>query len=130
MIGLLIVSHSPKIADGVRDLVAQVTQGQTPIAVAGGTAEGVLGTSADLIRAGAARLRAAGAAGVLVLVDLGSAVLSAELALEDCELPYRLSDGPLVEGAIMAAVEASIGADLDTTLAAAEGARQLVKIQR
>jgi dihydroxyacetone kinase phosphotransfer subunit len=128
VIGLLIVSHSPKIAEGVRDLAAQMTQGKVPLAAAGGTAEGDLGTSADLIRAGAADLVAAGATGVLVLADLGSAVMSAEIAFEDFGGPYRLADAPLVEGALMAAVEASIGSDLAKVAAAAEGAREIQKV--
>jgi dihydroxyacetone kinase DhaKLM complex PTS-EIIA-like component DhaM len=93
-------------------------------------ADGALGTSAELIRAAAERLVAAGAEGFLVLVDLGSAVMSAEVALEDSGRPYLLSDAPLVEGAMLAAVEASIGASLEQAAAAAEGAKTLVKSQR
>ncbi len=128
MIGLLIVSHSPKVAEGVRDLANQVSQGEVPVAAAGGAVDGSLGTSADLIRAGADRLAAAGVDGVLVLLDLGSAVMSAEMALEDFGRPYRLCNAPLVEGAVMAAVEASIGAALDAAASAAERAKDLQKV--
>lgn len=128
MIGLLIVSHSVKIADGTQELAAQMTRGEVPIAAAGGTEDGSLGTSADLIRAAAERLAADGAEGLLVLVDLGSAVMSAEIALEDFPRPYRLSNGPLVEGALMAAVEASIGASLEQVAAVAEQTKNLLKV--
>lgn len=130
MIALLIVSHSPKIAEGVKELADQMTGQQVPIAAAGGAEGGALGTSADLIRAAADDLAAThGIAGVLVLVDLGSAVMSAEMALEDFALPFQLSNGPLVEGALMAAVEASIGADLEQVAEAAERTKELLKVQ-
>jgi phosphoenolpyruvate---glycerone phosphotransferase subunit DhaM len=128
VIGMLIVSHSRKIAEGVKELADQMTQGQVPIVAAGGLADGSLGTSADLIRAGADQLAAQGIDGVLVLVDLGSAVMSAEIALEDLSLPHRLSNAPLVEGALMGAVEASIGGDLDRVHAAALQTQSMQKI--
>jgi phosphoenolpyruvate---glycerone phosphotransferase subunit DhaM len=126
MLGLLIVSHSRKIAEGVRDLAAQVGAGQVPIAAVGGLDDGSLGTNAEAIRAAAEGL---GGDEVLVLVDLGSAVLSAEMALEGFARPFALSNGPLVEGAVLAAVEASIGADLAKALAAAEAAASMRKVQ-
>lgn len=129
MIGLLIVSHSRKIAEGVKELADQMTQERVPIVAAGGTSEGGLGTSADLIAQGAAQLAARGVDGMLVLVDLGSAVMSAEIALEGVALPHRLSNAPLVEGALIAAVEASVGADLDRVAAAANQTRELRKIE-
>lgn len=128
MIGLLMVSHSAKIADGTLELAEQMTRGEVPIAAAGGIEDGSLGTSADLIRAAAERLVARGAEGVPVLVDLGSAVMSATIALEDFPRPYRLSNGPLVEGALMAAVEAAIGAKLEHVAAVAEQTKDLLKV--
>ncbi len=125
MVGLLIVSHSAQIAAGVKDLADQMTGGQVSIAAVGGTADGRLGTNPDGIRAGFDAI--ASPAGVLVLMDLGSAVLSAETALEGAAHPVRLSNAPLVEGALLAAVEASAGGDLDQTNAAAERARELRK---
>lgn len=130
MIGLVIVSHSQKVAEGVKELAEQMTQGQVPIAAAGGAAGGVLGTNALAIRAAADQLAARGVDGILVLVDLGSAVMSAEMALEGLATPHVLSDGPLVEGALMAAVEASIGADLQRAAEVAEQTRELRKVQR
>lgn len=130
MVGLLIVSHSSKIAEGIKDLADQVTQQQVPVAAAGGASDGRLGTSVDLIRSAAERLVAAGSDSVFVLVDLGSAVISAEMALEDFTHPYRLSNAPLVEGAIMAAVEASVGAELERIAEVAEQTRDLRKVHR
>jgi len=105
MIGLLLISHSPKIASGVKELAEQMTKGQVRIAAAGGTLEGDLGTSTDLIMAAIEELR--GVDALLALVDLGSAVMSAEMALELAGMPFLLSGAPLVEGALVAAVEAT-----------------------
>jgi dihydroxyacetone kinase phosphotransfer subunit len=127
MIGLLIVSHSRQIAEGVKELAAQMTGGDVPIVAVGGTSDGALGTDAAAIRTGADQLAAAD--GFVVLLDMGSAVLSTEMALEDVEQPYVISNAPLVEGALLAAVEASGDASLDQVAAAAEQARELQKIQ-
>ncbi len=126
MVSLLIVSHSPHIASGVKELADQMTGGAVLIAAVGGTQDGRLGTSPDQIRTAFASI--AGPDGVLVLVDLGSAVLSAETALEGVEHPVRLSNAPLVEGAVLAAVEASVGGNLKQTTDAAERARALQKL--
>lgn len=126
MVGLVIVSHSPEIAAGVKRLADQMTQGSVAIAAAGGSLDGSLGTSVDLIRSGIEQV--ASADGVLILVDLGSAVMSAETAIEGLAVRCHISNAPLVEGAIMAAVEASIGSPLEQTNAAAEGARDMVKV--
>lgn len=125
MVGLLIVSHSPRIAEGIKELADQMTSGRVPIRAAGGTSDGRLGTSPDHIRAGFDAI--AGPDGVLVLMDLGSAVMSAECALESARYPMVLSNAPLVEGSVLAAVEASIGGDLQHTAAAAERACGLHK---
>jgi phosphocarrier protein FPr len=105
MIGLLIISHSASIARGVKELIDQMAKGRVPIAAAGGTLEGDLGTSTDLISQALASL--VGADEVLVLVDMGSAIMSAEIALEMSGVPFRISAAPLVEGALVAAVEAT-----------------------
>ena len=125
MVGLLIVSHSAHIAAGIKELAGQMTSGRVPIAAVGGTSDGRLGTNPDGIRAGFEAI--AGPDGVLVLMDLGSAVLSAEAALEGVQHPVQFSNAPLVEGAILAAVEAAVGSDLQRTAAAAERARELRK---
>ncbi len=125
MVGLLIVSHSAQIAAGVKELADQMTGGRLSIAAVGGTADGRLGTNPEGIRAGFDTIVSPD--GVLVLMDLGSAVMSAEMALEGVTHPVRLSNAPLVEGALLAAVEASVGGDLEHTAAAAERARELRK---
>lgn len=129
MVSLVLVSHSKQLAEGVRELAQQMTQGRVKIAVAGGTSDGRLGTDATAIQAAIEDVR--GAEGVLVLVDLGSAVLSTQMAIEqlaDGEGRVLLSEAPFVEGAVIAAVEASIEKDLDEVAAAAAGAAQMVKI--
>jgi dihydroxyacetone kinase phosphotransfer subunit len=121
MIGLLIISHSANIARGVKELADQMGKGQVLVAAAGGTAEGDLGTSADLI--GAAIGQLSGVEAVLALVDMGSAVMSAEMALEAAGVPFQLSGAPLVEGALVAVVEATRpGASLADVAAAADRA--------
>ncbi|MBX0326510.1 PTS-dependent dihydroxyacetone kinase phosphotransferase subunit DhaM [Oscillochloris sp. ZM17-4] len=121
MIALLIISHSASIASGVKDLIEQMAQGRVQIAAAGGTLEGDLGTSVDLISHALERL--AGADEVLVLVDMGSAIMSAEIALELSGIPFRISPAPLVEGALVAAIEATRpGATINEVAAAAERA--------
>jgi phosphoenolpyruvate---glycerone phosphotransferase subunit DhaM len=127
MVGLLIVSHSARIAEGIKELAEQMTSGRVPIGAVGGTRDGGLGTNPDGIRAGFDAI--AGPDGVLVLMDLGSAVLSAEAALEGAGYPLVFSDAPLVEGAVLAAVEAAVGSDLQVTARAAERARSLRKME-
>jgi dihydroxyacetone kinase phosphotransfer subunit len=111
-------------------MVAQVAGDDVPVNTAGGTEDGRLGTSAPLI-AEAIRATLARAEQVLVLVDLGSAVLSLELALDDLDPAdrdrIRISEAPLVEGAIVAAVQASVGSDIDEVAEAALGARAMAK---
>jgi dihydroxyacetone kinase phosphotransfer subunit len=118
MIGLLIISHSAQIARGVKELADQMGKGQVRVAAAGGTVEGDLGTSADLI--GEAIRQLSGVEAVLALVDMGSAVMSAEMALELAGVPFKISGAPLVEGALVAVVEATRpGATLPDVAAAA-----------
>ncbi|HMM42725.1 MAG TPA: dihydroxyacetone kinase phosphoryl donor subunit DhaM [Thermomicrobiales bacterium] len=129
-VGIVIVSHSPKLAEGIRDMAEQMAGGMINIRAVGGTADGSLGTNPDAILDA---LRAAdGGDGILVLMDLGSAVMSAETALELAagSLSSRvvLSDAPLVEGAIVAAVQPSIGHGLDQVSAAALGSRRMNKV--
>ncbi|MFG2830401.1 PTS-dependent dihydroxyacetone kinase phosphotransferase subunit DhaM [Streptomyces sp. NPDC048434] len=121
-VGVVLVSHSGPVAQSVAVLAAGLAgSGDTvPVAAAGGTPDGGLGTSAELITE-AARTVDRGA-GVAILVDLGSAVLTVKaLIAEGDELPggARLVDAPFVEGAVAAVVTASTGADLDAVAAAA-----------
>jgi dihydroxyacetone kinase phosphotransfer subunit len=110
--------------DGVRELAAQMAPG-VPIAVAGGTDDGGIGTSFDKVLT--ALDEVGGADGVVVLYDLGSARMTAEMAFEsryddERRAGVRLVDAPLVEGAIAAAVAAAGGLDLDAVAAVAVSA--------
>jgi len=130
LVGIVVVSHSAQIAAGTVELARQMAGDDLRIEAAGGTADGSLGTDAVAIMA--AIQAADGGAGVLVLMDLGSAVLATQTALEllgdGVAAHVRLSGGPLVEGAVVAAVQASVGDDLAAVLAAAEEAAGLPKI--
>src|SRR5690349_4683658 len=128
MVNLLIVSHSAQLAAGVQEFTSQVAGGKIKIAAAGGTADGSLGTSVE--RIGQALTEVASPEGVLVLVDIGGAVLSVETAIEGLGMPrVQISDAPLVEGAYLAAIEAMAeGATLDQVAQAALQARELVKV--
>lgn len=123
MIGIVVVSHSVALASAALELAAQMVHGDGPrVALAAGTADGGLGT--DAVRVAAAIDDVAGADGVLVFVDLGSAVLSTELALElrGSDAPVRLTSAPLVEGLVAALVAAGAGGSLDAVAAEAEKA--------
>ncbi|MGH2466495.1 MAG: dihydroxyacetone kinase phosphoryl donor subunit DhaM [Candidatus Limnocylindrales bacterium] len=128
-VGIVVVSHSRRLAEGVAELAAQMADASVRIVPVGGAADGSLGTDADGIVAG---LRAADAgAGVVVVADIGSAVLAAETAIEllgdGMAERVRISRGPVAEGAVVAAVQASIGQSLDEVLAAADAAAGMDK---
>ncbi len=126
MVGLVIVSHSAQLAEGVQALARQMTQGRVPLAVAGGIddADNPIGTDAMKVLAAIDAVYSDD--GVVVLMDLGSALLSAETALEFLPDERRghvfLSQAPLVEGAMAAAVQAMVGAPVAQVLAEAAGA--------
>ncbi|WP_351224610.1 dihydroxyacetone kinase phosphoryl donor subunit DhaM [Streptomyces sp. NPDC002133] len=122
LVGIVLVSHSAQVAASVAELARELAGGgaAAPVAPAGGTPDGGLGTSSELITTAAEAVDQG--AGIAVLADLGSAVLTVKALLaEGDELPQgtRLVDAPFVEGAIAAAVTASAGGDLDAVEAAA-----------
>ncbi|MFE1860334.1 PTS-dependent dihydroxyacetone kinase phosphotransferase subunit DhaM [Streptomyces anandii] len=122
VVGIVLVSHSAEVAASVAELAKGLAGGTTsvPVAPAGGRPGGGLGTSAELVSAAAASVDRG--AGVAVLTDLGSAVLTVKALLaEGDELPgnTRLVDAPFVEGAVAAVVTAATGTDLDAVEAAA-----------
>ncbi|MER8104899.1 dihydroxyacetone kinase phosphoryl donor subunit DhaM [Kitasatospora sp. NPDC094016] len=126
-VGIVLVSHSARLASGLRELLAELGSGGVRVVCAAGTEDGGLGTSYDLIARAVAE--ADGGAGVVVLPDLGSSVLTAVAVLEDEPRPgVRLVDAPFVEGAVAAAVTASTGAALAEVVAAAEEARSFRKL--
>ena len=132
MVGIVIVSHSHELAVGVCELARQMTGGQpVPIVPAGGTDDGRIGTSLEKVSQ-ALKTVFAQAEDVLVLADLGSAVMITQMACESLPPEQRahvsLSDAPFVEGAIAAAVAAAGGGDIMTVKQAAEGAQGISKI--
>jgi len=133
-VGLVLISHSEMLVDGLRDMVAQVAGEDVAVATAGGTDDGRLGTSAPRIAAAIRSTLDATAGDVVVLLDLGSAALSLELAIEDLDpadqARVRISEAPLVEGAILAAVAASVDGSIDEVMAAAAGAATITKLPR
>ncbi len=131
LVGIVLVSHSAEVAASVAELARGLSGAGTsvPVAPAGGTEGGGLGTSSELIAAAAASVDRG--AGVAVLTDLGSSVLTVKALLaEGDELPAgtRLVDAPFVEGAVAAVVTASTGADLNAVEAAATEAYSYRKV--
>ena len=121
-VGIVIVSHSPKVAEGAADMVRQMVGDSVPLAWTGGNSEGGLGTDvASIIEA---IERAWSDAGVAVLVDLGGAETNSEMAIDMLESDRRervvVCEAPVVEGAVMAATEASGGATLEAVRRTAE----------
>jgi phosphoenolpyruvate---glycerone phosphotransferase subunit DhaM len=120
-VGIVIVSHSPLVAQGTADMVRQMVGSEVPLAWCGGNPEGGLGTSVGAIVE--AIDQAWSDAGVAVLVDLGGAETNSEMAIEIIGEPrsHRIlvCNAPIVEGAVMAATEASGGASLREVVATA-----------
>jgi PTS hybrid protein len=127
LVGIVVVSHSAELARGVAELARQMAGPDVPIEIAGGGPDGTLGTDDTLVRD--AIRRANGGDGVIVLGDLGSAILTIRHVLERHSNGHaRLVDAPLVEGAIAAAVVASAGCSLADVASAAEEARGANKL--
>ena len=123
-VGVVIVSHSPHVARGAQDMVRQMVGESVPLASCGGNSDGGLGT--DVAAISAAIDAAWSERGVAVLVDLGGAEMNAEMAIEmlveDRRGLVAICNAAIVEGAVMAATEASIGSALADVRAAAEEA--------
>lgn len=130
MVGIVLVSHSKKLAQGAKELIEQVVREKIKIEDAAGTSDGRLGTDAFLIEEKI--IEAFDGDGVLIIPDLGSAVMSAEMAIEDLREDVRkkvcMADAPFVEGAMAAAMEASFGKNLEEVKKAAEDTRGMKKI--
>ena len=128
-VGIVLVSHSAALAEGTAELAGQIAGGTVTIAAAGGTEDGRIGTSIDKVER-ALRLADAGA-GVVILPDLGSSVLTVRALLSDADDlpdPIAVADAPFVEGAVAATVTAAAGGDVKAVLEAAEGARHARKL--
>ena len=121
-VGIVIVSHSPKVAEGTADMVRQMVGDEVKLAWCGGDPAGGLGTSVEAIIA--AIENAWTDKGVAILVDLGGAETNSEMAIEIIGEPrsekIRICNAPVVEGAVMAATEASGGALLGAVVATAD----------
>ena len=131
MVGIVIVSHSWKIAEGVCDLAREMAQGFEGLIPAGGLEDGSTGTDAQRIADAIAE--ADSGDGVVILADIGSAIMSAESAIElledeGRELNAVIADAPIVEGAVCAVVEAAGGGTVDSVLKAAEESRETGKL--
>ena len=118
MVGFVIVSHSGKLAEGVGDV---------PMAAAGGLEDGSFGTSFERILEAVNEVYSED--GVILLMDLGSAVMTAEMVLESLEgQKLAMADCPLVEGAVVAAVNAAGGMSFDDILKELEKVRDMKKL--
>jgi dihydroxyacetone kinase phosphotransfer subunit len=125
-VGIVLVSHSAELAAGLADLVRQIGSNDVPVLVAGGTDDGRIGTSYTRVQQAIADANRG--AGVVVLPDLGSSVLTTRTVLQDHPDPaVVVVDAPFVEGAVAAVVTASVGSDLAAVVAAAEEARDVRK---
>lgn len=113
MVGIVIISHSKNIADGVKELAQQMAP-QVSIAPAGGTLDGRIGTDIEIILNAIENTYSED--GVIIIFDLGSAFMNAEMAIEcldeNMKEKIKIVDCPIVEGAVTAAVESSIGKNI------------------
>jgi PTS hybrid protein len=128
VVGIVVVSHSSDLAEGLAALASQMAGPDVRIEPAGGLPDGGLGTDEDRVRAA---IKAADqGAGVVILGDLGSAILTVRHVLErhNGNGSVRLVDAPIVEGTVAAAVTASANMPLDDVARSAEDARGAGKL--
>src|SRR5215218_5990322 len=126
MVGLVVVSHTAQLAEGVVELALEMGGAEVRIEAAGGLDDGSIGTDAERVRGAIERAMSDG--GVLVLMDLGSALMSAEMATELLDVDAGrvvLSEAPIVEGAVAAAAAARAGGSLEEVRAEARGALRM-----
>lgn len=118
MIGLLLVSHSIKITDGIKDLIVEMTSDSVPIVSCGGTDDGGLGTSAEKIVNGISEL--SDCDHILIFTDIGSSIMSSDLALDlitdEDKNKCVMVDAPIVEGAFVAGVQSMVSDNLEEVL--------------
>ena len=129
MVGVLIVSHSKKAAEGIYELAVQMAGKDHRVVAVGGMEDGSIGNDAIRIKEGIEQ--ANGGDGVVLLADLGSGILSSQMAIDLLEedIPVQIADAPILEGAISAAVQAAIGGNLKEVVEAAELAKQVSKLE-
>ena len=128
MVGILIVSHSKKAAEGIYELAVQMAGEDHRVLAVGGMDDGSIGTDAIRIKEGIEK--ADDGDGVLLLADLGSGILSSQTAIDLLEedIKVEIADAPILEGAVSAAVQAAVGGTLEEVREAAELAKQISKL--
>ncbi|SHK42843.1 dihydroxyacetone kinase, phosphotransfer subunit [Selenomonas ruminantium] len=118
MVGIVVVSHNVKIAEGIKEM-AEMMAHNVQIAVAGGLEDGIMGTSYEKISEAVELV--CGRDGAVVIMDMGSAIMTTELVLENLkDDAVRMADCPLLEGTMRAAVVAANGGSLEEVVVAAE----------
>ncbi len=131
-VGLVLVSHSRRLAEGVVELLSQLAGGEVAIVVAAGAEGAGLGTDALAVERAIEQACGEDGGSAVILVDLGSAVLAADTARELLPPRFaervRIADAPFVEGSVAAVVEAGLGSSLEEVVAAAESAREARKL--
>jgi len=114
MVGLVLISHSRKLLEGIQEIIDEMAKG-IPLYLAGGNPEGGLGSNYELIKE--TIQKASSSEGTVILYDIGSSFMTAELVLEEFDdsisSVVKIMKAPLVEGSIVAAVEISTGASLE-----------------
>ncbi len=130
MISIVVVSHSQKAAEGAVEIAQEMNMGGVRILAAGGVGDGSIGTNPTLIQA--ALEEVADSDAILLFADLGSAILSAEMAVEmldpDVARKVRIVDAPVVEGTVVAAIQAGLSDDVNEIVETAEGAKLVSKV--
>lgn len=130
MIGIVIVSHSEKLSQGVKEIAEQMNTARVPVVAAGGTGDGNIGTNPMNIKDAIEQL--SDMERILIFADIGSSILSTDCALEMIDEIIKtktiIVDAPLVEGVITAVIQASISDDIDTIIKVAQETRFLNKI--
>lgn len=129
MVNIILVSHVKEIAEGVKKLAEQMKQGEVEIIAVGGTPDGDIGTDPDAIELAINEINKED--GIIILADLGSAIMSVNMVLDwlDDEIREKivLADAPFVEGAVVAAVEAGMGNKIDEILESIESVDMIKK---
>lgn len=126
MVGIVVASHSCSLADGVVELAKMMAPG-VPIIAAGGMDDGSMGTSCRKIIGAVKQVYSED--GVALIADIGSSILSAEMAVEILKRPkLKIVDCPLVEGTLIAAVESNLGKSLDEVESSAIRSRVIRKL--
>ncbi len=126
MVGIVVASHSSRLAEGVVE-VAKMMAPEVPIIAAGGMDDGSMGTSCRKIIGAVKKVYSDD--GVALIADIGSSILTAEMAVEILKRPnLKIVDCPIVEGAVIAAVESKLGKTLDEIETSAIRSRTIRKL--